>query len=48
MVIDRLRRKLYVVNSMSEDVSVIDLPTYSIKKVIQVGRTPHGIALIEE
>jgi YVTN family beta-propeller protein len=48
MVIDRLRRKLYVVNSMSEDVSVIGLPTYSIKKVIQVGRTPHGIALIEE
>jgi YVTN family beta-propeller protein len=48
MTIDRLRRKLYVVNSMSEDVSVIDLPTYSIKKVIQVGRTPHGIALIEE
>ncbi len=48
MVIDRLRRKLYVVNSMSEDVSVIDLPTYNIKKVIQVGRTPRGIALIEE
>ena len=48
MVIDRLRRKLYVVNSMSEDVSVIDLPTYTMKKVIQVGKTPHGIALIEE
>ena len=48
MVIDRLRRKLYVVNSMSEDVSVIDLPTYNIKKVIQVGRNPRDIALIEE
>jgi len=48
MAIDRPRRKLYVVNSMSEDVSVIDLPTYNIKKVIQVGRKPHGIALIEE
>ena len=48
MVIDRLRRKLYVVNSMSEDVSVINLPTHSIKKVIQVGRNPSGIAMIEE
>lgn len=48
MAIDQLRRKLYVVNSMSEDVSVIDLPTYTMKKVIQVGKTPHGIALIEE
>lgn len=48
MAIDQLRRKLYVVNSSSEDVSVIDLPTYSIRKVIQVGRNPHGIALIEE
>ena len=48
MAIDQRRRKLYVVNSMSEDVSVIDLPTYNIKKVIQVGRKPHGIALIEE
>ena len=48
MAIDRLRRKLYVVNSMSEDVSVINLPTYTVKKVVQVGRNPHGIALIEE
>ncbi len=48
MAIDQRRRKLYVVNSMSEDVSVIDLPTYNIKNVIQVGRKPHGIALIEE
>jgi len=48
MAMDQLRRKLYVVNSMSEDVSVIDLPTYNVKRVIQVGRNPHGIALIEE
>ncbi|MBW1675110.1 MAG: YncE family protein [Deltaproteobacteria bacterium] len=48
MAIDQLRRKLYVINSMSEDVSVIDLPTYTMKKVVQVGKTPHGIALIEE
>ncbi len=48
MAIDRLRRKLYVVNSLSEDVSVIDLVTKRVKTVIQVGRKPHGIAVIEE
>ena len=48
MAIDSLRRKLYVVNTMSEDISVIDLATKRLKTVIQVGRRPHGIALIEE
>ena len=48
MAIDRWRRKLYVVNSRSEDVYVVDLPTYGTRKVIQVGRNPHGLVLIEE
>ncbi len=48
MTVDSLRRKLYVVNTMSEDLSVIDLATKRLKTVIQVGRKPHGIALIEE
>ncbi len=48
MAVDTLRRKLYVVNSLSEDVSVIDLTTRKVKTVIEVGRKPHGIALIEE
>ena len=48
MAVDSLRRKLYVVNTMSEDLSVIDLTKKRLKTVIQVGRRPHGIALIEE
>jgi len=48
MVVDPLRKKLYVVNTLSEDLSVIDLTTRRLKTVIQVGRKPHGIALIEE
>jgi YVTN family beta-propeller protein len=47
MAVDSLRRKLYVVNTMSEDISVIDLATKRLKTVIQAGRRPHGIALIE-
>jgi YVTN family beta-propeller protein len=41
-----LRRKLYVVNTLSEDVSVIDLVTKKAITVIQVGRKPHGIAVV--
>jgi len=48
MVVESLRRKLYVVNTLSEDLSVIDLTTRRLKTVIQVGRGPHGIAMIEE
>lgn len=48
MAIDRARRKLYVANSSSADVSVVDLPTYSTNRVIQVGKRPQGIVLIEE
>lgn len=48
MAVDSLRKKLYVVNTMSEDLSVIDLTTKRLKTVIQVGRRPHGITLIEE
>ncbi len=46
MAIDTLRRKLYVVNTLSEDVSVIDLVTKKAITVIQVGRKPHGIAVV--
>ena len=48
MAVDSFRKKLYVINSLSEDVSVIDLTKKKLETVIQVGRKPHGIALIEE
>ncbi len=48
MAVDPLRRKLYVANTLSGDISVIDLATRRLRTVIQVGRVPHGIALIEE
>ena len=48
MAVDSLRKKLYVVNSLSEDVSVIDLTKKKLETVIQVGKKPHGIVLIEE
>ncbi|MDY7000491.1 MAG: hypothetical protein SVS15_01750 [Thermodesulfobacteriota bacterium] len=48
MAVDTLRRKLYVVGNRSDDVSVVDLVTRRVKAVMQVGRRPHGIAVVEE
>jgi len=48
MGVDPVRRKLYVVNRLSDHLSVIDLARKKVKRVIQVGTKPHGIALIEE
>lgn len=48
MAMDSLRRKLYVVNSLSDTVSVIDLRTKRVTGIIDVGRKPYGIASVEE
>ncbi len=44
MAMDALRRKLYVVNSLSDTVSVLDLATKKVVGTIEVGRKPYGIA----
>lgn len=48
MAMDTLRRKLYVINTLSDTVSVIDLATKRAIGVIEVGRRPHGIAAVTE
>jgi len=48
MTVDTIRRKLYVANRLSGNVSVIDVITEKLKKTIQVGEQPHRIALIAE
>jgi YVTN family beta-propeller protein len=48
MAVDPIRRKLYVANSRSGNVSVINLTAERWKKTIQTGNKPHAIALIEE
>lgn len=48
MALDSLRKKLYVVNTLSGDVSVVDLNTRKADAVIQVGEKPYGIVLAEE
>jgi YVTN family beta-propeller protein len=48
MAVDTLRRKLYVVNSLSDNLSIVDLATRKVKGTIDVGNRPYGIALISE
>ncbi len=48
MDVDAIRRKLYVTNKSSGDVSVIDIKTERVIKTIQVGKKPHDIILVVE
>lgn len=47
MIVDRNRRKLYVANSGSNTVSVIDLVRQKLILSIPVGTAPYGLALVE-
>jgi len=48
MGVDTLRRKLYVVNKLSDTVSIVDLASKRVKGTISTGREPHDIAVVEE
>ena len=41
---DKTRQKLYILNSHSDDMTVVDVETNEILKKIKVGLEPHGIA----
>jgi YVTN family beta-propeller protein len=38
-------KKLFVVNSGSNDVSIVDTATNKVIKTVKVGREPNGIAM---
>ena len=48
MDVDAIRRKLYVSNKSSWDVSVIDIKTERVIKTVPVGKKPHDIVLVVE
>ena len=48
MDVDTIRRKLYVANKLSEDVSVLDIKTERVIKTVPVGKKPHDIVLVVE
>ncbi len=48
MGVDTLRRKLYVVNKLSDKVSVIGLASKKVKSAIEVGKKPYGLAVVAE
>ena len=48
MAVDRLRRKLYVVDAAAHAVQVVDLTANAVAATIEVGREPWGIALAGE
>ena len=48
MDVDAMRRKLYVSNKSSGDISVIDIKKERVVKTVQVGKKPHDIILVAE
>ncbi|MBI1941702.1 MAG: hypothetical protein HYS33_09375, partial [Acidobacteria bacterium] len=38
------RQKLYILSSLGDDMTVVDVATHQIIKTLKVGREPHGIA----
>jgi len=48
MGLDPLRRKLYVVCAERDELVVVDASMRKADAVVQVGRSPYGIAIIDE
>ena len=44
---DRAGRRLYVVNGLSDDMTIVDIATAKPLKTIRVGRVPHSVVVIE-
>ncbi len=45
LLIDEPRQRLYALNVLSDDVSVVDLRTMKVMATVKVGRAPYGAAL---
>jgi PQQ-dependent catabolism-associated beta-propeller protein len=47
LVLDKAEARLWVVNGLSDDVTVVDVGAAKALKSIPVGRVPYGVALVE-
>ncbi|MGD9835019.1 MAG: YncE family protein, partial [Piscinibacter sp.] len=45
LLLDAPRQRLYALNVLSDDVSVIDLHTMAVSATVKVGKAPYGAAL---
>ena len=47
VTLDRAEARLYVVNGMSDDITVVDVAAAKAIKSIPVGRVPYGLVIVE-
>ena len=47
MTLDKAEARLWVVNGLSDDVTVVDVAGAKAVKSIPVGRVPYGLVLVE-
>jgi YVTN family beta-propeller protein len=47
VALDKAEARLFVVNGLSDDVTVVDVAGAKAIKSIPVGRVPYGVAIVE-
>jgi len=45
--LDKAEKTLYVVNGMSDDLSIVDVASAKAVKTVRVGRVPHSVVVVE-
>ena len=47
LALDKAEKTLYVVNGLSDDLTIVDVPSAKAMKTVKVGRVPHSVVLVE-
>jgi YVTN family beta-propeller protein len=47
LTLNKAQDRLYVVNGLSDDLTIVDVPAAKALKTVPVGRVPYGVLLVE-
>jgi YVTN family beta-propeller protein len=47
VALDKDEKRLFVVNGLSDDLTVVDVPGAKPVKTVPVGRVPYGVVVVE-
>jgi PQQ-dependent catabolism-associated beta-propeller protein len=47
VALDKAEKTLFVVNGLSDDLTIVDVPTAKALKTVKVGRVPHTVVVVE-
>ena len=47
VALDKAEKTLFVVNGLSDDMSIVDVASAKATKTVKVGRVPHSVVVVE-